>query len=139
MSDTVDEIRDHLGPIRRATGKCLVNGLGLGMVLQGMLNKPEVEHVTAIEISPDVIALVAPHYQERFGDRLTIIQADALVWRPSKGTRFNVVWHDIWDDMSEDNLPDMHKLHRSYGRRCDWQGSWGRDIIEANHRRNSYW
>jgi hypothetical protein len=29
-----------------------------------------------------------------------------------------------------DNLEDMHKLHRRFGRRADWQGSWGRSFLE---------
>lgn len=126
MSDTPDEIRDHLEAIHKARGHVLVNGLGLGIVIQAMLNKPEVEKVTVIEISPDVIALVGPHYQTHFGDRLEIIEADAFTWQPPKGVRYDVVWHDIWNDICADNLPEMHKLHRKYGRRAGWQGSWCR-------------
>jgi len=130
MSDTPAEIGDHLGAINRAKGQVLINGLGLGLVVQAVLQKPEVEHVTVIEISPDVIALVGDHYQERFGDRLEIIEADALAWQPPKGMRYDVVWHDIWDNICSDNLPEMHKLHRKYGRRADWQGSWCRAECE---------
>ena len=134
MSDTPAEVQDHLEAIARAKGHVLINGLGLGVVVQAMLEKPEVEHVTVIEVSPDVIALVGSHYKERFGDRLDIIEADALTWQPPKGIRYDVVWHDIWDSICTDNLPDMHKLHRKYGRRTDWQGSWCRYICEQNKR-----
>lgn len=131
MSDTPDEIRDHLDPIRAARGHVLINGLGLGMVLQAVLRKPEVERATVVDNSADVIALVGPHYQTMFGDRLTIIQANALEYKPPKGVRFGAVWHDIWDDLCGDNLTQMHTLHRRYGRRTEWQGSWGRGWIEA--------
>ena len=130
MSDTPAEIRDHRWAISEAKGSVLVNGLGLGVVVQAMLNRPQVEHLTVIEISPDVIALVGPHYQSRYGDRLEIIEADALTWKPPKGVRYDVVWHDIWGDICSDNLPEMHKLHRKYGRRTDWQGSWCRAECE---------
>lgn len=136
MSDTPDEISDHLDPIRKATGRCLVNGLGLGVVVQAMLNKDEVEHVTVIEAAPEVIKLVGPHYQERFGDRLTIVQADAYEWSPPKGVRYACVWHDIWNDLCTDNLPFMHKLHRKYGRRTAWQSSWGRELLEHRRRQD---
>ena len=143
MSDTHDEIADHLNPIRKAAGHCLVNGLGLGVVIQAMLQKPEVEHVTVIEAAKEVIELVGPHYQGRFGERLTIVNADAYTWQPPKGFRYNVVWHDIWDNLCEDNLPLMHKLHRKYGRRTEWQGSWGREQLESERRRRKrqggYW
>jgi hypothetical protein len=70
---------------------------------------------------------VAPHIGD---DRLRVIHADALKWMPPKVMRWSVVWHDIWDDISVDNLNEMTKLHRRYGRRCDWQGSWCRAECE---------
>lgn len=132
MSDTPAEMWDHYEPVRRARGAVLINGLGLGMVLQAVLAKPDVTDVTVIEASPDVIALVAPHYTD---PRVTIMQADAIAYCPPAGKRYAVVWHDIWDDICADNLPEMHRLHRKYGRRCDWQGSWARDLCECQARR----
>lgn len=107
-----------------------MNGLGLGLIVGCMLEKEQVNHVTVIEISAEVIELVGTHYLKKYGDRLTIIHADALEYKPSKGQRFNTVWHDIWPTICSDHLPDMHKLHRKYGRRCDWQGSWCRYLME---------
>lgn len=129
MSDTPDEIRDHMRAIRLAKGNVLINGLGLGVVLQAVLRKAEVEHVTVVEISADVIALVATHYETMFGRRLTIVNMDAMDYRPPKNARYGMVWHDIWDNICGDNLAEMSTLHRKYGRRADWQGSWGRDFI----------
>lgn len=119
MSDTPAEISDHLEAIRKAHGHCLVNGLGLGMVLQAIARKAGVAKVTVIEKSVDVIALVAPHYAAMFGDKVEIINADAYEYQPPKGVRYGMVWHDIWDDLCTDNLPEMERLHRKYGRRCD--------------------
>lgn len=135
MSDTPAEVRDHYEPIRQAHGRCLINGLGLGIVVQGMLHKPEVEHLTVIEISPDVLALVADHYQAIFSDRLEIIEADALTWQAPKGAWYDIVWHDIWSNICTDNLETMGTLHRKYGRRCGWQGSWQREWLQYLRRR----
>ena len=134
MSDTPDEYHDHFEPIHQATGHVLLNGLGLGCVLQCCAEKEGVTKITVIERSEDVIALVAPHYQAKYGDKIEIIQADAFEYKPPKGVRYNVVWHDIWDNLCEDNLPEMHRLHRKYGRRTDWQGSWGRAQTERQKR-----
>ncbi len=131
MSDTPAEISDHLGMIRRASGSVLINGLGLGMCAAAVLAKDVVTDVTVIEKSPDVIALVEPSLAS---DKLTVVNADALEFKPTKGKRYNVVWHDIWDYICADNLSDMHKLHRRYGRRADWQGSWCRASCERAHR-----
>lgn len=137
MSDTPDEIRDHLDFIRRAQGRVLIHGLGLGMCLQGVADKPSVEHVTVVELSADVIRLVAPHYSARYCERLTVVQGDAYTWQPPKGARWDAVWHDVWNTLCTSNLPHMHKLHRRFGRRCDWQGSWGRALLEARKRREA--
>jgi hypothetical protein len=130
MSDTPDEIRDHSEAVYRAHGNILLNGLGLGVVLDLCLQKPEVGLATVVEKSPEVIDLVGKYFQDKYRRRLVIWNEDALTHKPHKGIRYDMVWHDIWDDLCADNLEDMKKLHRKYGRISDWQGSWGRDNIE---------
>lgn len=126
MSDTPAEVSDHSSLFHNASGNVLINGFGLGMAVQGCLNKPEVGNVTVIEISEDVINLVGDHYMSLFPDRLKIIHADAMEWKPPRGTRYGAVWHDIWNTICADNHKEMKILHRRYGRRCDWQESWCR-------------
>ena len=129
MSNTRMEQITNYEPVRRAQGRVLINGLGLGMVLTAILKKPEVSFVRVVELSEDVIRLVAPSFtREAAAGRLEIIHANALQYRPARGERFDVVWHDIWDNICSDNLDDMKLLHRRYGRRCDWQGSWARGM-----------
>ena len=65
--------------------------------------------------------MVTPYIKDK---RVTIINADAFEWKPPKDQRYDVVWHDIWDNICGDNLPEMTKLHRKYGKKTDWQGSW---------------
>jgi hypothetical protein len=134
MSDTHDEWRDHIGLYARARGHVLLNGLGLGCAARMCASKPEVESVTVIEIESDVIALVAPSLAAEFGDRLTVIEADAFKWEPPVGVRYGAVWHDIWPDICPDNLTQMHTLTRRYARRADWQGSWCRSQCERARR-----
>lgn len=137
MSDTPAEMSDHYEAVRESIGEVLINGLGLGMVANAIARKPDVEKVFIVEKSEDVIRLVANTLHKK----CEVIHSCAFEYQPPKGKRYNVVWHDIWDDMCEDNLPDMHKLHRKYGRRCDWQGSWGRSLIESEKRRtkDAWW
>lgn len=135
MSDTPAERRDHYGFVRNAKGHVLINGLGIGMCLNAVLKKPEVTKATVIEISQDVVDLVGPHYLE--DSRVEIVCASAFDYQPPKGVRYGAVWHDIWDDICSDNLPEMHKLHRKYERRADWQGSWCRETCEYQKRQDS--
>ena len=136
MSNTPMEVRDHRKFFHKAEelgGDILINGLGLGMSLTKILEYPNVNSVTVIEMSEEVIKMVAPHFKD---DRVVVIQHDALTYMPPKGKRFSCVWHDIWPSKDSDNLPEMGTLHRKYGRRCDWQGSWGREWIKRDLRKN---
>ena len=128
MSNTPSELRDHSYFVYKAKGKVLINGLGLGCCLSEVLEKKEVESVTVIEISQNVINLVAPFFLPN--PRFEIVHADAFTWKPPKGIRYGAIWHDIWNDICEDNLPEMTKLHRKYGKLTDWQGSWAKELCK---------
>ena len=143
MSDTPAEMRDHACAVHRASGHCLIHGLGLGMVLKNILLKPEVTAMTVIEIDQDLIDMVAPHYAD---PRVTVICADALAWKPPKGVRYNMIWSDIWAGICSDNLKDMTVLRRRFGRRCDWHGCWcdaecwrQRRQEQRQEKENAYW
>lgn len=125
MSNTPCEIRDHLSFIYKAQ-KCkniLINGLGLGVALKAILESEIVEKVDIVEISDDVINLVKPTFSS--DSRVNIIHSDAFTYKLNKGIRYGAVWHDIWNYICADNLLEMTRLKRKYGRFCEWQGCWG--------------
>ena len=124
MSDTPDELRDLSDFKYHCFGNVLINGLGLGCAVDIALASPRVTDITVVEIEPKVIDLYAKHHVA--DPRLSIRCADALTWKAKRSTRWDSVWHDIWDDICPDNLVEMKILHRRYGGRCDWQGSWCR-------------
>lgn len=131
MSNTPDEIRDCLPFVDKAYGRILVNGLGLGVLLVALLEKENITKITVIEKSEDVIKLVSPSITD---ERVEIIHADAFEYKPSKDEQFECVWHDIWDYIDAENLPEMHKLHRKYGRRAIYQESWCRKECERQRK-----
>lgn len=133
MSDTPAEIYDLCDFFSKAKGKVLVNGLGLGVAVRLVLTKPEVEQITVIEISSDVINLVGDYIRD---PRLEIIEADAFNWMPPEESMYDVVWHDIWDNICTDNLKEMNMLHCKYDGKTKWQGSWCRSICEMYRDRN---
>ena len=128
MSNTRVEIADCLSFIWQAKkgGDILINGLGLGVALTAILESADIPSVTVIEQAKEVIDLVAPSFAH--DKRVNIIHADAFEWKPPKGKHYTAVWHDIWDNICTDNLPEMTCLHRKYGRRTDWQGSWCKEL-----------
>ena len=142
MSDTPDEIRDHRGFIYSATGRVLIAGLGLGVVLQAVARKPEVTHVTVIEKSPDVIKLVEAHWRTKpWGKKFEVVEADIFDWKLPRGVTYDHLWIDIWDDLCLDNLAEMGKLSRKFARAIPNRSSWGHGFLKAEQRRSrgSYW
>lgn len=133
MSNTDMEYRTNLPLIYNAKGRVLINGLGLGAVLHAILKNKLVTEVWVIEKHDEVIKLVGPSFAN--DGRVKIIHADALEYQPPVGVKFDAVWHDIWDYICADNIKDMRKLHRKYGRRAAWQASWERDSCERQSRR----
>jgi spermidine synthase len=130
MSDTPAEYRDAVGFIRCASGAALISGLGLGMVVKALLAKPDVEHITVLELSPDVIKLVAPSYPD---PRLRIIEADCRAWKPDR--KFDWAWHDIWGDVTTDDLPEMATICRRFAKAMTAPGRqmvWGRELIRRH-------
>lgn len=133
MSDFTTEVADHWALVGYAREHAplkhvLINGLGLGVAIDLLM--PYVERITNVEISASVIHLVGGHYKNKYGDKLNIVHCDAFDYQPPKGTRYDAVFHDIWDFIDDENLPDMRRLHRKYGRLCDWQQSWERKACE---------
>jgi spermidine synthase len=122
MSNTDMEIRTHRAAIQEAKGNVLVTGLGLGMYLTAILAKEEVNSVTVIEKSEDLIRLVSPHFID--DQRVTVICADAFYWKPPKDAHYDFVWHDIWPDICSDNLKEMTKLKRKFAQKADLQMCW---------------
>lgn len=130
MSNVPSEILDHILFINNAKyfgGDILINGLGLGVALFEILKSTRINSVTVVEKSLDVISLVFPYIKDT---RVSVINADAFEWKPPKGYRYSTVWHDIWDDICSDNLPEMTRLHRKYAKRCMWQDSWCKSLCK---------
>lgn len=131
MSDTPMEMESNSEVVRKAQGTVLISGLDLGIVAHSIALKPEVERVHVLELSPEVISLVGPHVSKK----IEITNADCFEYKPAKDERYDFVYHDIWDDISTDNLQEMGRLHRKWARRSGWQNSWMRDRLKYMKRR----
>ena len=131
MSDTPAELNDHLEVYNRATGRVLIHGLGLGVIVNALILKSEVSEIEVWEIDEDLIKLVGPHLRAKakeHGTKLKIVHGDVWQHRPAKGVRWDVVWHDIWPGLGGDNLKPMQKLCARFRSRCEWQECWARDV-----------
>ncbi len=140
MSDTNTEKMEMLEPLWQLQDydfmeeqpRVLVHGLGLGLVVAAALRYGADVEVVELDgelvewMSPWLTKIAAKHDESL----LRIYVDDALTRTWPVGSTWNVVWHDIWPTIGEDNLPEMHRLHRSFGHRTDWQGSWQRRLCE---------
>ena len=127
MSDTDMEKDTNWRAVRNAHGHVLIAGLGLGMIILPLLEKPEVKTITVIEKNPDVINLVYPYLKS---DKLTVINADIFEWKPVKTAKYDSIYFDIWTFITTESLPDIKKLHNKFKNRLNredvncWMDSW---------------
>ena len=131
MSDTLNEQRSNQGAVGNAHGHMLIAGLGIGMILAPILRRREIQSVTVLESSPDVIALVGPAVRKLPGAtarKLSIIPADAFTWMPPRGLFYDAIYFDIWPTVTEENLDEIAKLKRRFAKRLNRQnpGAWMR-------------
>jgi len=141
MSDTYRERVTQAHIIDKAHGNVLIAGLGIGLVLPPLCANPRVTSVTVLELEQDVINLVAPYHKH---PKLKILHADVFEWRPSysqvDNAKYDVIYFDIWPDISGDNWPDMCRLHRTFGRHLNrynkeaFMDSWCREECKKMHR-----
>jgi len=130
MSDTPDEKKDHRLAVKNTEGNCLIAGLGIGMVLNAIALKPEVLHIDVVEVSQEVIDLVSDHYNQLYPGKISFHCASIFDWNPVKGVEYNMAWYDIWDNFDTNNLSEMTKLHRKFGKKVEWQGSWSKELLQ---------
>ena len=99
--------------IKKARGKVVTFGLGLGYFTYMVSEKDEVESVTVVEKSENVIRLFEKHILPRFQrkDKVRIINADAFLYAENEmpKERYDYAFVDTWRDAS-DGLPMYEKM-----------------------------
>jgi len=138
MTDTQMERRSNYEVVQQSRGHVFISGLGLGMILHPILAKENVTQVTVCEKYGDVIRLVGPTLPHQ--EKLTFVEADVLTWKPAKGTKYDVIYHDIWPEITVDNLKDMGILHKRFAHwkaPGGWMGSWKKEHLTDLKRQRS--
>jgi hypothetical protein len=133
MSDTVFERHTNSEFINAAKGNVLIAGLGIGMVLHNILDKPEVTRVTVVEINKDVITLVGAKFQH---EKLTIVNGNIFTFNTQE--KYDAIYFDIWPTISQDNLEDMRKLHIKFRFKKNegaYVDSWMRTFLKKQARK----
>jgi hypothetical protein len=128
MSDTRMERVTNYEFVKNAKGRVFIGGLGIGLLLENILDNGIVNEVVVVENNADLIALVGPLFKH---PKLTIVEGDVFTYKPSG--KFDTIYFDIWAKISQDNLPDMAKLHQRYKgykrSKSAYMGSWLRPYL----------
>lgn len=95
--------------VKAAKGRVATFGLGLGYFTYMASQKPEVESVTVIELSPDVITLFQEYILPQFpnGNKVKILCEDAFRYVEETMTPddFDFVFADFWHDVGDGREP----------------------------------
>lgn len=116
MSNTPMEARENRAAIVFSKGTVLVGGLGLGMVIIGMLNNPNVKHITVVEKEQSLIDVVVPiiSVYNDFKEKVTIVCSDIFKYKTSE--KFDYIYMDIWPAVDGDNYSEMKTLNRKFSK-----------------------
>lgn len=101
-----NEINSQKRYIDEAFGKVLTYGLGLGYYVFHVAKKPEVESVTVVDLSKNVIELFEKNILTKFPkyiqDKIKLVNADAFAYQKSlKDGSFDYIYADIWHDAGD--------------------------------------
>ena len=105
MSDTEMEKRTNANFVRNAHGNVLIGGLGIGLILLAIQDKPEVEKIVVVEKHREVIDLVKD--QLPLNEKVEVVNAD--VWEYTPAEKFNTIYMDIWNYINTDVYRDSMK------------------------------
>ena len=105
--------------IEKAIGKVVTFGLGLGYYAYRCCEKPEVDSITVVEKSENVIKLFSEEILPQFShpEKLHIVSADAFEYAEKvlPNEKFNLAFVDIWRDAYDglfayDKMKPLEKL-----------------------------
>lgn len=141
MSDTAMERYSNKEFIKRATGKVLIAGLGIGLIIRNIIDKPDVESILIVENNQAVIDLVLPRLP--FSNKIRVIKADIFEFNKAiKGQKFDTIYFDIWPRINTDNLDEIKKLHNKFKFNLNranpraWMDSWMKEYLLDQRRRD---
>ena len=98
------EISSMAEGIKKAHGRVLVLGLGLGYYLCRIAAKETVSRITVVELDERIVKIVKEHLLPQFPGRekITVVHADALDYlKTVKDGDFDYCYADIWEGVTD--------------------------------------
>lgn len=132
-SNATQEVSKYLPFIKIAEGDVLIFGLGLGMMVQALIEKEVVRSITIIESDEDLIRLSGTYYMN-LSEKVIVIRANAFTY-PVSGN-YHAIWFDIWDHIAITNLPEMQKLKQRWHEHAAVLMCWAENECKALEMKN---
>lgn len=124
MSLTPMEVFSLRPGIEAAEGRVLIAGLGMGWLTQQILEKPDVKHVTQIEICQEVIQFFGQPLDDMFPGKIDFMQGDIWNILPQLDLKkFDSIIFDIWPAYGSAYLDRKFQLLKKEQRGKVW--GWG--------------
>lgn len=127
MSNTPMEQITHIKAINNAHGNVLVAGLGLGMYLYNIKDKKNIESITVVEYSDEVIQMVGKYFKKY--DKIKIINDNIFDYIPN--IKYDFAFFDIWSDISEENRKEFQILKEKFSEIKEII-CWSEDILDID-------
>jgi hypothetical protein len=93
MSLTPMEILTQRAGVKRARGKVLMGGLGLGWLARRVLERKQVEHLTVYDTNADVLDYFGKPLKEEFNGKVTLKLGDVY---DAQASKYDRILLDIW-------------------------------------------
>jgi hypothetical protein len=116
MSSNLFERLTNQNFINSAKGDVIIFGLGLGLILFPLLEDEEINSITVIDKSVDIIDNLGPIIKNYdVNNKLTIINGDAFTYyQQLNDVKFDVMYFDYWNIVDRTIYNDMETLKELY-------------------------
>lgn len=94
MSLTPMEVYTQRAGVKRARGKTLMGGLGMGWLARRVLERKQVEHLTIYDTDKAVLDFFGQPLKKEFGKRLKLVHGD--VFKAKQPEKYDRVLLDVW-------------------------------------------
>jgi Fe-S-cluster containining protein len=135
MGDSLQERLMMWEAAKRCHGKVLCGGLGMGIFPQYALSLPQVESVHIVDMNEEVVSLLKDTWQNHPWSRVSdcsITHSKIEDFLNTTKEKFDTVYIDTWDALTEEYLPHINHL-RELSKRVVTPGGeilfWGYDLM----------